>query len=123
VTAIPVTVNGRPFSVIRSPAPTPSPAAKVRSSTTPPGRTQLPAVSLGWSTVAGASSRPSASAPAVRPLARIRVPASGKGPLEAVTPGARASFSAWVRACCCSFVPVAGGAEPGGPPVAVGWPR
>ena len=114
MTAIPVTVNARPFSVIRSPAPTPSPAAKVRSSTTPPGRTQLPAVSLGWSTVAGASSRPSASAPAVRPLARTRAPASGKGPLEAVTPGARASFAAWVWACFCSFVPV--------PTRASGWP-
>ena len=108
MTAIPATVNGRPFSVIRSPAPTPSPAAKVRSSTTPPGRTQLPAVSLGWSTDAGASSRPSASAPAVMPLARTRAPASGKGPLEPVTPGVRASFPAWVWACFCSFVPVTG---------------
>ena len=77
MTAIPATVNGRPFSVIRSPTPTPSPAAKVRSSTTPPGRTQLPAVSFGLVDRAGASSRPSASAPATRPLARTTAPANG----------------------------------------------
>ncbi len=63
VTAIPATVNDRPFRVTRSPTPTPSASAKVRSITTPPGRTQLPAVSFGWSTAAGAWVRPSASAP------------------------------------------------------------
>ena len=70
VTAIPATVNDWPFRVSRSPTLTPSASAKVRSITTPPGRTQLPAVSSGWSTAAGASVRPSASAPAVRPLTR-----------------------------------------------------
>ena len=56
-------------------------------------------------------------------MARIRAPASGKGPLEAATPGVRASFPAWVSACFCSFVPVTGGAEPGGPSVTGGWPK
>jgi len=118
VTAIPVTVYGRPFSVIRSPTPAPRPAANVRSSTTPPGRTQRPAVSLGWSTAAGVSSRPSASAPAVRPLARTRAPASGNGPLAAVTPGARVSAVAWAPASFRSAGPMARG-----PGEASGVPR
>jgi len=51
---MPATVKGWPLRVIRSPTPTPSASAKVRSITTPPGRTQRPAVSFGWSTGAGA---------------------------------------------------------------------
>src|SRR5258708_24996008 len=81
VTAIPATRNGRPFRVTRSPTPAPSASAKVRSSTTPPGRTQLPAVSFGWSAEAAAWSRPSASTAAVRPCARSTAPATGYGPL------------------------------------------
>ncbi len=50
-----------------SPTRAPSASAKVRSSTTPPGRTQLPAVTSGWSTAAGAWLRPSAKTAAVRP--------------------------------------------------------
>src|SRR5271156_5030109 len=60
VTAMPATVNDLPFRLTRSPTETPSASAKVRSITTPPGRTQLPAVSRGWSTAAGAIVRPSA---------------------------------------------------------------
>ena len=58
VTAIPTTRKDRPSSVTRSPTPTPSASANVRSSTIPPGRTQVPAVTFGWSTDAGASARP-----------------------------------------------------------------
>ncbi len=77
MTAIPATVNGWPFRVTRSPTPTLSAVAKVRSITTPPGRTQLPAVSFGWSTKAGASVRPSASTGTVRPRVRKTTEATG----------------------------------------------
>jgi hypothetical protein len=60
-----------------SPTPAPSAVAKVRSSTTPPGRTQLPAVSFGWSTEAGAWLRPSACTGAVRPRVRKIAEATG----------------------------------------------
>jgi hypothetical protein len=67
VTAIPATLKRLPFRVTTSPTPAPSASAKVRSSTTPSGRTQLPAVKSGWSTAAGAWPRPSAKTAAVRP--------------------------------------------------------
>jgi len=47
VTAIPITWNLRPFRAMRRPTRTPSRVAKLRSTTTPPGRTQLPAVTSG----------------------------------------------------------------------------
>jgi hypothetical protein len=95
VTAIPATVNDLPFSVTRSPAETPSASAKVRSMTTPPGRTQRPAVSSGRSTAAGAAPRPSAKTSAFRPPNRIVAEATGYGPLDALTPAAWINDVAW----------------------------
>src|SRR5262245_42312133 len=60
-------VHRRVLKVIRSPSPTPRASAKPASTTTPPGRTQLPAVNWGWSTEAEAVSRPTAHAPAEPP--------------------------------------------------------
>ena len=57
-----------PVRVIESPAPMPSASAKAASTTTPPSRTQLPWVSLGWSIEAGAVSRPSTCAVTVLPF-------------------------------------------------------
>jgi hypothetical protein len=104
VTARPVTRNRRPPRVTWSPTRTPSAAAKARSTTTPPARTQVPAVTSGRSTRAGAAARPSAMAPAVIPRARSTGQATGYGPLLAATPGDRA------RACSRAR------AAPGGPP-------
>src|ERR1700691_188663 len=110
VTAIPVTVNGRPSRVTRSPTPTPSAVAKVRSITTPPGRTQLPAVSFGWSTAAGAWARPSACTGTVRPRVRKIAEATGYGPEYSVTPlrWIRARVSAWTCAALTAVGPAAG---------------
>src|ERR1039458_9584568 len=58
---------------------------------------QVPWVSFGWSTEAGAWSRPSASTTVVMSRARRRTPATGYGPLWPVTPGAWTSAFAWVR--------------------------
>ena len=54
---------------------------------------QLPWVSLGWSTGAGAVSRPSARASSVWPCAFSVVQTTGNGPLWPTTPGALASAS------------------------------
>jgi hypothetical protein len=100
VTATPATRNDRPrpcacadggvpgrarasirFSVIWSPGPTPSAWAKAASSTTPPSRTQPPLIGLGWSTAAGAVSRPSVCATTVCPFASMTTGTKGYGPL------------------------------------------
>ena len=78
VTAMPVTLNGRPPSVTRSPTLTPSASAKARSRTTPPlPRSQDPWVTSGWSTAARPGSRPSAITSAVVPCARSTGQATG----------------------------------------------
>ena len=77
VTAVPTTRNGRPFSVMRSPSPTRSASAYVRSSTMPPALIQWPEVSSGWSTAAAVGSRPSATTAASRPPARTTAEATG----------------------------------------------
>src|ERR1700733_4004125 len=92
---MPATANDLPFRLTRSPTDTPSASAKVRSITTPPGRTQLPAVSSGWSTADGASLRPSANTSAWRPSNRIVAEATGKGPLWFATPDAWLRLLAW----------------------------
>jgi hypothetical protein len=61
VTAVPATVNARPSRVTLFPARTPSAVASVRSSTTWPGRTQVPEVTSGWSTGTRPEPRPSAT--------------------------------------------------------------
>src|SRR4029453_14720060 len=86
VTAIPTTRNVRPFRVIESPTSMPSASAKAASTTTPPSRTQLPWVSLGWLTEAGVVSRPSARTFTVSPSAFSVVQATGNGPLLRATP-------------------------------------
>ena len=91
---MPATANDVPLRLTRSPAETPSASAKVRSITTPPGRTQLPAVSSGWSTAAAAAARPSAQTSAWRPSKRIVAEATGNGPLWFATPAARVRLSA-----------------------------
>src|SRR5829696_3023788 len=67
VTATPTTSNDRPSRVTGSPTRTPSAPAKAASTTTPPSLTQLPCISSGWSTDAGAASRPTACTSCVRP--------------------------------------------------------
>ena len=110
MTAIPATVNARPSRVTRSPTPTSSASAKVRSITTPSGRTQLPAVSFGWSIEAGACPRPSACTGTVRPRTRRITDAIGKGPEYPVTPSrwVRALVSAWICAALTAAGPWAG---------------
>jgi hypothetical protein len=61
-TAMPETRSERPFSAMVCPGLTPRAAAKLRSSTTAPGRAQVPAVSSGRSTADAAWSRPSVMA-------------------------------------------------------------
>src|SRR5580698_6481174 len=92
---MPATANDLPSRLTRSPTDTPSASAKVRSITTPPGRTQLPAVSSGWSTADGAWLRPSANTSAWRPSNRIVAEATGKGPLWFATPDAWLRLLAW----------------------------
>ncbi len=53
LTAVPMTGMERPATVTRSPTSTPSAVAKPRSTTTPPGRTQVPEVTRGRSTGPG----------------------------------------------------------------------
>src|SRR6202161_2180775 len=92
---MPATANDLPFRLTRSPTETPSASAKVRSITTPPGRTQLPGVSSRWATAGGASLRPSANTSAWRPSKWIVAEATGKGPLWRATPGAWLRALAW----------------------------
>ncbi len=99
VTATPTTRNDRPFRAIVSPVRSWSSAAKAASATTPPSLTQLPWTTSGWSTAAGAASRPTICTSEARPVATRRAAATGYGPLWAATPGewassARASGSA-----------------------------
>src|SRR6266508_5367443 len=93
VTATPTTSNDRPSRVTGSPTRTSSVLAKAASTTTPPSLTQLPCVSLGWSTDAGAASRPTACTSDVRPDACSSALVTGYGPLWPMTPGALASSS------------------------------
>ena len=99
VTATPATANDRPSKVTRSPVWMPSASAKLRSTTTALCLTQLPSVSFGWSTEAGALSRPSATTASVWPWAPSTGKATGNGPLEPTIPGA------WAR-CAMSSSPV-----------------
>src|ERR1700683_4498785 len=92
---MPATTNDLPSRLTLSPTETPSASAKVRSIATPPGRTQLPAVSSGWSTADGASVRPSANTSACRPSKWIVGEASGEGPLGFSTPDAWLRLLAW----------------------------
>ena len=64
----------------------------------PPGRTQLPPVTAGWSTAAGAASRPSTTTRTVVAPAVSARSATGNSPLWAVTPAAVASGASAVRA-------------------------
>ena len=61
--------------------------------TTPPGRTQVPAVTTGWSTSAGAWSRPCTTTRMVVPSAVRCRKTMGYGPLRATTPGRLATGS------------------------------
>jgi len=110
VIATPATRYDRPFRVIRSPALMPSASAKLRSTTTPPLRTQRPWVSFGWSTEAGPPSRPSATTPTVTPCTRRTARMAGKGPLWPVTPGAWSSALTAVIWSCVKR-PAAGGGK------------
>ncbi len=89
VTAMPTTSMLMPPRVSRSPTWMSRLLANPASTTTPPGRTQLPWSSFGWSTGEAVALRPSTSAlPVVCPL-RSTVQVTGNGPLCAATPGAR----------------------------------
>src|SRR5258708_15695876 len=88
LTAVPVMSKEYPARVSRPPTCTPSALANDASTTTPPGRTQVPWVTFGRSTAEGAVLRPSASAlPIVFPV-RSGVQVTGNGPLAAATPAA-----------------------------------
>ena len=97
VTATPATRNGRPSSVIRSPACKPSASAKAASTTTSPSFTQRPSVSSGWSIDAAVASRPSAWTGKVAPFVASSALITGYGPLWPTTPGSSISASRLAR--------------------------
>ena len=97
VTASPATRNDRPPIPTLSPTRTPRASAKPRSITTVAGRIQPPSVTFGWSTEAGAWSRPSATTNTLCPPNWTVLETVGYGPLWAITPGAVVSEARLAR--------------------------